>query len=601
MIDDPSFWWALSMARVPEGVDEAQLQRAMNAAMGDQVRPLLDATAGSSRPHVRLTPGGRGVDDLRDEFSRPLIVLTAFVGLVLLIACANLANLLLARAVSRQREVSLRLALGAGSFRIARQMLTEGLVLASLGGAAGLLLGFWLRNGIPYLLGTSWEPVPLQADFSPRVLALSAALTFGTGVLFSLAPMWQAARVRVAAALKDGGQSTGGRSRRVAKRSLVVVQVALSVVLLIGAGLFLRTLWNLRTADLGFQPERLVLFTVDPPRNRYSGRVRTELFAKIEEGVARLPGVQSVTLTTEALVANSSSSTRATPTGRASRGQADRTWVNDVGWDFFRTMEIPILYGRGFSPKDRAGAPLVAVVNQAFVKNFYPGTNPVGQTFSTRGGRSVYQIVGVSADARYNRINAPMPPTFYRAYAQEEELRSMTFEVRTALQPAALARMTRGVVDAIDRELPIFDVRTQVEQIDATLSQQRMFAVLTSAFGLLAVILASIGIYGVIAASVASRVPEIGVRMALGAGRGQVLTMILREAVTLGVVGIMAGGTAAAFLVRYIASFLYNLTPFDPVSAGSAMLLMLAVAVVSGWWPARFASRLDPMQALRHE
>ena len=355
MIDDPSFWWALSMARVPEGVDETQLQRAMNAAMGDQVRPLLEARPGSSRPHVWLAPGGRGVDDLRDEFSRPLIVLTAFVGLVLLIACANLANLLLARAVSRQREVSLRLALGAGSFRIARQMLTEGLVLASLGGGVGLLLGFWLRNGIPYLLGTSWEPVPLEADFSPRVLALSAALTLGTGVLFSLAPMWQAARVRVAAALKDGGRSTGGRSRRVAKRSLVVVQVALSVVLLIGAGLFLRTLWNLRTADLGFQPERLVLFTIDPPRNRYSGRARTELFAKIEEGVARLPGVQAVTLTTEALVANSSNSTRATPTGRASRGQADRTWVNAVGWDFFRTMEIPILFtavasGRRIAP-----------------------------------------------------------------------------------------------------------------------------------------------------------------------------------------------------------------------------------------------------------
>ena len=601
MIDDPDFWWVLTMARVPQGVDQAALQGAMNAAMGDEVRPLLEARPGADRPHVRLTPGGRGVDDLRDEFSRPLMVLTAFVGVVLLIACANLANLLLARAASRQREVSLRLALGAGSWRIARQMLTEGLVLASLGGALGLLLGFWLRNGIPRLLGTSWEPAPLQADFSLRVLALAGALTIGTGVLFSLAPMWQAARVRVAAALKDGGRSTGGRSRRVARRSLVVVQVGLSVVLLIGAGLFLRTLWNLRTADLGFQPERLVLFTMDPPRARYSGFARAQLFAKVEEGISRLPGVQSATLTTEALVANSSSSTRATPTGRASRGQADRAWVNEVGRDFFKTMEIPILSGRGFGPQDRAGAPLVAVVNQAFVRNFYPGTNPVGQTFSTRSGRSVYHIVGVSADARYNRINAPMPPTFYRPYVQEEDLRSMTFEVRTTLQPAALVNMTRGVVDAIDRELPIFDVRTQVEQIDATLAQQRTFAALTSAFGLLAVILASIGIYGVIAGSVATRIPEIGVRMALGAQRHQVLVMVLREAMTLGLLGIVAGVGAAALLVKYIASFLYDLTPFDPVTGGSAVLLMLAVAVISGWWPARFASRLDPMQALRHE
>ena len=243
----------------------------------------------------------------------------------------------------------------------------------------------------------------------------------------------------------------------------------------------------------------------------------------------------------------------------------------------------------------------MAVVNQAFVRNFYPGTNPVGQTFSTRGGRSVYHIVGVSADARYNRINAPMPPTFYRPYVQEEDLRSMTFEVRTTLQPAALVNMTRGVVDAIDRELPIFDVRTQVEQIDATLAQQRTFAALTSAFGLLAVILASIGIYGVIAGSVAARIPEIGVRMALGAQRHQVLVMVLREAMTLGVLGIVAGVGAAALLVKYIASFLYDLTPFDPITGGAAVLLMLAVAVISGWWPARFASRLDPMQALRHE
>ena len=256
-----------------------------------------------------------------------------------------------------------------------------------------------------------------------------------------------------------------------------------------------------------------------------------------------------------------------TPTGRASRGNADGTWVNDVGWDFFKTMEIPILYGRGFGPQDRAGAPLVAVVNQAFVQELLSGnqsdrTDVLDQEAAGRSIRSS----ACPLTRGINRINAPMPPTFYRAYAQEDELRSMTFEVRTSLQPAALVTMARAVVDGIDRELPIFDVRTQVEQIDATLSQQRMFAVLTSAFGLLAVILASIGIYGVIAGSVASRVPEIGVRMALGAGRRQVLTMILREAVTLGVLGIVAGGTAAALLVKYIASFLYNLTPFDPVS-----------------------------------
>jgi ABC-type antimicrobial peptide transport system permease subunit len=262
-------------------------------------------------------------------------------------------------------------------------------------------------------------------------------------------------------------------------------------------------------------------------------------------------------------------------------------------------MGIPILRGLGLEPQDRAGAAHAAVVNQQFVKTFYPDEDPLGQTF--KSGNTVYTIVGVSADARYHRVDQPMPPTFYRAYAQADHLESMTFEVRTSLATGALMRSVQAAVEGIDRDLPVFDVRSQTDQIDATMSQQRLFAGLTSAFGLLALVLASIGIYGVIAGSVATRITEIGVRMALGAERGQVLRMILREAALLAAFGLVLGLAAASGLVRQLTEYLYELTPFDPVTAVAAVCLILGVALVSGWWPARAASRLDPMQALRHE
>jgi predicted permease len=599
LLDEADYWWVLTMARVPQGIDAREVQTALNVTLGNHVRPLLAAKPGTDRPHVRLAQGARGADDLRREFTRPLSVLMAFVGLVLLLACANLANLLLARAAARQREISLRLALGAGTARIARQLLTEGLLLAAMGGTGGLLLGYWLRNGIPRLMGNSWQPDVVQGAFSGRVLLLTVGVTLATGVLFSLAPIWQATRVKVGASLKDGGRTTVGRSRRTSRRVLVVVQVAVSVVLLVGAGLFVRTLWNLRSASLGFNPERLVLFTIDPPRTRYDGEARSALFVRLEEAIARIPGVESTTLTSVALVADGSWTTRATPSGRESRGAQDRTWVNDVGAGFFQTMGIPILRGRGLEPQDRAGASHAAVVNQQFVKTFYPDKDPIGQTF--KSGNTLYTIVGVSADARYHRVDQPMPPTFYRAYAQAAHLESMTFEVRTSLATGALMRSVQAAVGGIDRDLPVFDVRSQTDQIDATMSQQRLFAGLTSAFGVLALILASIGIYGVIAGSVATRITEIGVRMALGAERGQVLRMILREAALLAAFGLVLGLAAASGLVRQLTDYLYELTPFDPITAVTAVCLILGVALVSGWWPARAGSRLDPMQALRHE
>jgi predicted permease len=386
----------------------------------------------------------------------------------------------------------------------------------------------------------------------------------------------------------------------VARRSLVVVQVGLSVLLLIGAGLFVRTLWNLQGSELGFEPDRILLFDIDPPRTRYAGDRRSAVFARIEREIARLPGVQAASLSSEALVANNRSTTRITPAGRAARpGDADRAWINEVGDRFFETMGIPILYGRPLGPQDRAGTLPVAVVNQQFVRTFFPGDTPIGKTFTR--GQTVYHIVGISGDARFGAVNEPVPPTFYPHFAQAADLNAMTFEVRAAIDEAALRNTIRETVQSIDKDLPVLAMRSQVEQIDATFSRERMFAALSSGFGLLALVLACVGIYGIMASSVASRIGEIGIRMALGAERRRILVMILRETIGLTGVGVGLGVLAAAGLARYVESFLYGLTPFDPMSASGAVLLMLIVALLAAWWPARLASRLDPMQALRHD
>jgi predicted permease len=469
-----------------------------------------------------------------------------------------------------------------------------------LGGGGGLLLGFWTRNGIPGLLATSWTPSPVQAQFDFQVLLISIGVTVLTGILFSLAPAWRSTRIPVNAALKDGARSTMSLPNLLAGKSLIVVQICLSLLLLVGAGLFVRTLANLKAAGLGFRPERILLFTLDPPRTRYAGEKRTALFLRLEERIQSIPGIQSATLSMDALVADNTATTSFTTPGRGPRpGEADWAWINQVGDRFFETMGIPILYGRSIGVRDRVNTPLVGVVNQQFVHNFFPSENPLGK--AVVNGNHTYQIVGICGDARFDQIRSPVPPTFYGAFTQATDIRNMTFELKTAASEGSILKSVREVVRSIDRDLPVFDVRTQTEQIDATLSRERLFAALASGFGLLALILASVGIYGVMAYAVARRTGEIGVRMALGAQKGQVLTMILRETALLAAAGITIGILASFALTRYIRGMLYGLTSSDPLALGGAVLLLLLVVLAAGWWPARRASRLDPMVALRHE
>lgn len=367
-----------------------------------------------------------------------------------------------------------------------------------------------------------------------------------------------------------------------------------------GTGLFVRTLEKLKSASLGFRPERILLFSVDAPRTRYAREKRASLFLEIEQRLQAIPGVEAATASQNALVANSSDRTGFGIAGKESRpGGARGAWINEVGDSFFQTMGIPILYGRGWDSRDHRNSPLVAVVNQQFVRQFFPDTNPLGRRLVNSD--RVYEIVGVCGDAHFNDVRTAPPATFYGAFAQAPDLREMTFELKTAASEVSIMKSVRQIVASIDKDLPVLDVRTQAEQIDATLVRERLFAALASGFGVLALILASIGVYGLMAYAVARRTNEIGVRMAIGAQQRQVLTMILREVLVLAAAGIGIGVLAAFGLTRYVRSMLYGLTSSDPVTFGGTMLLLGVVVLAAGWWPAQRASRLDPMAALRHE
>jgi predicted permease len=378
------------------------------------------------------------------------------------------------------------------------------------------------------------------------------------------------------------------------------------MLLVVGAGLFARTLINLNTTSLGFDPHNLLLFTIQAPPTRYPAPQNIALHQRIEDRLAEVPGVQSVTLVENPLIAHNISNTSFQPTDQPKpTGDNQYRYVNTVGRNFFETYRIPILYGRSFGQTDTATSPPVAVINQSLAHSVYPNIDPVGKTFLTERNQgdpeTIYQIIGVSADAKYDSLQGDPSPTFYTLYRQAKGEQFITYTIKTQLSPAAILPALRNAVESIDKDLPLRDIRTQTEQIEASISQQRLFATLTAGFGILALILACIGIYGIMAYNVARRTSEIGVRMALGARARQVLWMVLRESSSLALLGIAAGLAAAFGLTRFVRSMLYGLQPTDPATFIPAALLLLAIAIAAGYGPARRASRIDPTQALRHE
>jgi len=597
-----NYWWLMVMGRLKAGVTDQAAGIALEAGF----RNAFHATMPEKKdfPHFSIIKGSRGLDRRQLEFTKPIYLLLALAGLVLLIACANLANLLLARSTTRQREMSLRLAMGATRSRVMRQVLTEAMLLASLGGAAGLLLGYWGRNFIPSLFDDSWHPSGIDPQMDWRVFAFAFAITLITGLLFGVAPAWRSTRADVNSGLQETGRMSTGRPRAFLGKALVVCQVSLSLLLLVGAGLFLRTLLNLRTTAIGFNPEHILLFDINPPRSQYPWPKGVALYQRIEEKLAILPGVQSVTLSAEPLLANSMDRNCFRPTGKPpGPAEQDPPWTNSVGPNFFETFGIPIVNGRSFTARDNHSVPDVAIVNRRFARESFPNENPVGRTITSceRGDNPTpIEIVGVSADAKYSDIRGEAPPTIYFSFPQDNKGRA-TFELKTAASTPSIVAEIREVVRSIDKDLPVQEVRTQTQQIEATLSQERVFATLTSGFGILALILASIGIYGIMSYTVSRRTNEIGIRMALGARSTVVLSMVLRETLLLALIGIAAGLASAAAVTRLAATMLYNLKPTDPLTFVAAAFLLTIIALASGFIPARRASSVDPMHALRHE
>jgi predicted permease len=608
-LDDPDTWWVDVMGRIKPGVSDAQAQAALNVALSAAIRGTMAVKAGDSMPRLELADGSRGLGFAARIFKKPVYVLMALTGFVLLLACANIANLLLARGAQRRREMSVRLALGAGRGRVLRQLLTESLLLAGIGGMGGLFLGYLGRNAIPKLMANAWDQNQLNVPMDWGVFAFAAAATLLTGLAFGLAPAWYAARSEVSSSLKESAQTTTRRRKGLGSKAIVAFQIALSTLLVVGAGLFLRTLFALNSIDVGFRTDHLILFEVAPPAQRYGPGKDVQLHQRLEQEFAALPGVEDVAPSSTAYIADNMSNDDFIPEGEKDSDHAGAEDVNFVSNAFFETMGIPIISGRSFGAQDTASSQRVAVINEALARKRFPNMNPVGKRFQTSGdahtseppARPWVQIVGVCADTRYATLRDPSPPQFFMPYVQQPEVGGMTYAIRTRLNAAQLVPALRQIVQKADHDLPIIDIRTQREQIDANMQIERTFAALTAGFGVLARARAGVGIYGVMAYSVANRRNEIGIRLALGAQPRQVRGMILRESTLLATAGIVAGVGAALALTRLVKSMLYGVQPYDPATMAAGVLILLAVALAASWIPAGRAAGVQPMEALRHE
>ncbi|MGD0010886.1 MAG: ABC transporter permease [Terriglobia bacterium] len=622
-------WWVLIMGRLKPGIGEQQARAALEVAFQQSMAAQEEAAkktgppqepsehgspAGAQAlPHLELAPASKGLDYLRQEFSKPLFILLTVVGLVLLIACANVTNLLLARARARQKEIAVRLALGAGRRRLIRQLLTESVLLATLGGIIGLVLAYWATSLLVAFMSSGREPVALSVHPDLRVLGFTAAVSVLTGVLFGLAPAFRGTRLDLTPALKEsaGGGSLGGHrsARSGLGKALVIAQVAASLLLLAGAGLFVRTLQNLENLNLGFNRYNILLFGIDPTQNGYQGEKLASFYQELQRRLEALPGVRSASVSSHTLISGSVSIGGISIQGFApERTETDRdasggVYFNSVGPRFFETMGIPLVLGRTIGPEDTSGAPKAAVINETLARRYFVNSNPIGRRFGGDAKTSGdIEIVGVVGDTRYADLRGDVPPTVYFPYLQQpKQLGPMHFEVRTAGNPMDMVTSVRRVVQSLGENLPLMEVKTQTEQIDQTLFQERLFAKLSSFFGLLALALACVGLYGIMSYAVARRTNEIGIRMALGAERHNILGMVMRETLIMVALGVAIGIPAALAATRVISSMLYDLKPTDPLTIAVSASVMIAVAASAGYLPARRASRVDPMVALRYE
>jgi predicted permease len=603
--EKPGTWWLVVMGRLKPGVSDTQARAELEVIFDQGVDAASkSAKQDENRPVLLTAPGGQGLDQLRRQFSQPLLVLMCAVGLVLLIACANVAGLLLARATARQKEIAVRLSLGARRVRLIQQLLTESVLLALIGGLLGFLFAHWFSELLVALVASGRQRITLPLQVNARVLLFTAGIALLTGILFGLAPAFSATRMSLTSVLKEGGASVLGARRSRLVKALVSAQVALSLLLLVGAGLFLRTLQKLQSVPLGFERQQLLLFSVSPGLNGYKGARLAEYYREVQSRIGTIPGVSSVSFSSHGPVGYGESSSSITIPGVTTDKQRVDVHRLIVGPGYFNTLGIPMLTGRMLSERDDASGPKVAVVNDALIREAFGGDNPLGKTlrFGNPPRNRDFEIIGVVGDAKYNDLRKSPPPTAYFSHLQTlDAAANMTFEVRTGGDPDVVVSALRNEAAEVDKNVPINHVETLVQAIDRALLFERMFSQLTGFFGLLALVLVCVGLYGTMSYFVARQTNEIGIRMALGAQPVRVFRMVMTRGLKLTAAGIVVGLAGAAAATRLISSVLYEVPALDPLTFACVAVLLIAVGLFACYVPARRAMKVDPMVALRYE
>ena len=598
MYPDENFYWIEMMGRLRSGVSMAQAQAALAPRFHQWVAATATTDGERARlPALMLNPGAAGLGSLRRQYSKPLYVLLAMVALILAIACANIANLLLARAATRRREMAVRLSLGAGRFRVVRQLLTESVMLASLGGALGVLFAIWGVRSLTLLLSNGRENFTLHAELNWSVLGVTAALSVVCGLLFGLAPAIQSTRPDVMPALKDG---RGSGPRRRAQHVLVVAQIAFSFLILVAAGLFVRTLNKLHSVQLGYARENILLFSLNARQAGHRDPEIATFYTNLRRRFESIPGVSSATLSQSSIISADRAGKTYRGTMKIGAVAIQGASVMVAGPRFLRTMQIPILTGREIDDHDQPGSTPVAVISERLARTYFGNENPVGRRITFVDEKRDLEIVGVSANLRYGGLKEGSPMTVFVAVSQFSP-DGMTYALRAAGDPLGYVKSVQEIVWEADSRIPVTNVATQAAEIDRTIRQEGMFAKLCTAFAVLALLIACVGLYGTMSYSVTRQIGEIGIRMALGAQRGAVVWMVLRHALLLAVVGLAISVPAALIASRLVKSFLFETQPNDPGTLALAGVLLLSAAILAGYAPARRASRIDPLAALRHE